>query len=128
MLIVCLAGCKKLPPAGFWKDFDSGHIVEKNSDQGLGGGTRTIYWENKTTYQDSTVLKFALDNEWVLLNTRNVVDPSVERDKWIKYPGKLYIFNSEWTQVVDSKEHVAYGYILISNDHKRMSLYHSWGK
>ncbi|OOQ62223.1 hypothetical protein [Mucilaginibacter pedocola] len=128
LLMVCLTGCKKLPPAGFWTDFDSPHITDKNSDQGPWGGNRTIYWENKAGIKDTDMLKFAHENEWILLNTRNVIDPAVEMDKWIKYPGKLYIFNSEWTTEVDGKDKIAYGYILISDDHKRMSLYHSWGQ
>lgn len=119
-----LAGCSKLPPAGFWKNFDSRHIINKTSQQGLGGGHRTIYWENAAKYKDSDILKFAADNEWTLISSKTIT----AGESWVKYPGKMYIFDSEWTKVVNGKDQVAYGYLLVSTDHTKLTFYHSWGK
>jgi hypothetical protein len=127
LLIISLAGCNKLSPAGFWNDFDNGHINDKSSDQGPWGGSRIIYWENKGKYKDSDVLKFAADNGWTLIGSENELAGG-EDSGWMKYSGKLYTFNSGWAKVEEDEYRNANGYLLISTDHTKMSVYHNWGE
>ncbi|HEX8024333.1 hypothetical protein, partial [Mucilaginibacter sp.] len=53
ILAVVFISCNKLTPAGFWKSFDSGHIIKSSSDQGPRGGHRTITWKNQANIYNS---------------------------------------------------------------------------
>ncbi|MDB5285126.1 MAG: hypothetical protein JWR05_75 [Mucilaginibacter sp.] len=128
LIEIFIIGCNKFSPAGFWKGFDSEHIIEKVSDQGPWGGHRAIYWQNTIVkYKESDILKFAAGNDWTFITSKPTGVQETPKD-WIKYPGTLYIFNSGWVRFENEEGKTAFGYVLINADHTKMSVYHSWGE
>jgi len=132
LTVISLLGCNKMAPAGFWKNFDSKHIVENISDQGPWGGHRAIHWKNLTgRYNDADVIKFASRNGWSLIESEYVHDMDSYHHlfpMWITNGGMLYKFDSKWIEVDADTNKTAYGYVLISSDKTQMSIYHLWGE
>lgn len=152
-----IAGCKKMP-AGFWSNYDLDDLKGNMSDQGPYGGYRAMYWEKKgSTFQENNVLRFAEKNGWKLIEVKSI-DSSITNKwvcnnklifpldndglhivlndtsgfnrfpRWIKSPCRLYKFDSGWITVSHDKDKTAYGYILLSSDDHKMSMYHLWGE
>ncbi len=158
LLVLCLSGCNRLTPAGFWKYFDAEHIEKNISDQGPWGGHRTVFWHNaKGGYNQDAILKFAAENDWKLLSMKkieaqNSAGPKlanqsddilkdedftinyVNTDDDLGFPGCinndciLYEFDSGWTRVSEGETVTAYGYILMNYNKTRMTMVHSWGE
>jgi hypothetical protein len=158
ILAVVFVSCNKLTPAGFWKSFDSDHIIKNNSDQGLWGGHRTITWKNRANiYNSADIIKFAESNGWKL-SDKAIIDTLADRNVSIKNEGDklpedadlaiyggnteanlsfsgcvnggctLYEFDSGWMRVDEDETISAKGYILISANKTRMTMFHSWGE
>ena len=155
---VILVSCNKLSPAGFWKGFDSDHIIKSASDQGPWGGTRTIAWKNRLrNYNSQDVIRFAEGNGWRLLQTmvidtirnkkisiRNEGNKTPDKADLAVYGGNteadlsfsgcvngdctLYEFNSGWTYVTEGEAMIAKGYVLVDANKHRMTMFHSWGE
>lgn len=158
ILAVVFVSCNKLTPAGFWKSFDSDHIIKSSSDQGPWGGHRTITWKNQANiYNSADIIRFAERNGWKLLDMKTI-DTIANRNVSIKnesnkspenadlaiYGGNteanlsfsdcvndgctLYEFDSGWTRVEEGETISAKGYILINANKTRMTMFHSWGE
>lgn len=80
--------CNNLIPTAFWKNFESGYIIENISDQGPYGGHRAMYWktEGAKTFKSEKIIKFAKENGWILTGTEKF---SHEKMKNWKENGKL---------------------------------------
>jgi len=158
ILAVVFVSCNKLTPAGFWKSFDSDHIIKNSSDQGPWGGHRTITWKNQANiYNSADIIKFAESNGWKLSDTE-IIDTLADRNVSIKNEGDklpedadlviyggnteanlsfsgcvnggctLYEFDSGWTRVDEDETISAKGYILINANKTGMTMFHSWGE
>lgn len=132
LIIVIIVSCNKIAPDGFWKNFDSKHIIENISDQGPWGGQLIIRWKKSTgLYNVSDVLRFASHNGWKLIESKPVHSMTGYNDlskMWITNSGILYKFDSKWVKVDADTSKTAYGYLLISSDKTQMSIYHQWGE
>jgi hypothetical protein len=158
IIVVMLFGCNNLTPAGFWKSFDSDHIIKSNSDQGPWGGHRTITWKNQAgIYNSGDIIRFAESKGWRLSHTI-IIDTLADKNVSIKNTGNkapedadlainggntegnlifsgcvnrsctLYEFDSGWTRVDEGETITAQGYILINASKTRMTMFHSWGE
>lgn len=58
-------------PAGFWDKFEQDLRIEKQSDQGPWGGTRTYYWKTNTEgyFNKKRVIDFTSSNDWELVDS-----------------------------------------------------------
>jgi hypothetical protein len=128
LITALIFSCNALTPAGFWKNFDKDHIVQKENDHGPWGGHSLIYWQNSTCYKEEQILKFAADNGWKLVSANFTNKNITAGHNWIKYPGKIYKFNSGWVIRRSDEDTAAYGYIIISTGRTRMAVYHEWGE
>jgi hypothetical protein len=152
--LVCL-GAACCGPAGFWRSYDSKHIVRSSSDQGPWGGTRWIQWqaERAGTFQPAAAVTFAHDNgwtceapqevtrsvleQWVMLN--KPVFPLIHGDtgaasgdlpRHIDSDAVLVRCETGWVRIDPgtNADSPAFGYILIQVDGTRMAVYHHWGE
>lgn len=158
ILAVVFVSCNKLTPAGFWKSFDSDHIIKNTGDQGPWGGRRTITWKNQAgIYNEADIINFAESKGWKLSHTTiidtladknisiyNECKKASENTELAIYGGNtnsnlsfsgcvnggciLYEFDSGWTRVDEGETIVAEGYILINANKTRMTMFHSWGE
>lgn len=121
--------------AMYWKrsrgKFMAGDIVKYAADNG---------WK----LIDTKVIEPAVVNDWLSANTpifpidKDSLHISVNKSnrafanfhRWITGKCNLYEFDSGWV-VIDpgtSKSKTAIGYVLLSDDHTQMSVYHLWGE
>ena len=70
-LLTVLVSCDRAMPGGIWDKFEKDLRIEKQSDQGPWGGTRTYYWRSKTLghFNTKRVLDFAASNGWNLVDS-----------------------------------------------------------
>tara|TARA_R110001592_G_scaffold88961_1_gene261774 strand:- start:3994 stop:4515 length:522 start_codon:yes stop_codon:yes gene_type:complete len=61
-----IASCDKNLPSGFWKEYRSELIEERDSHQRPYGGSLTIFWSSSENdaFSEIDVLEFAIANEW----------------------------------------------------------------
>ena len=69
--LTILLSCDSVMPGGFWDEFEQDLQVEKQSDQGPWGGTRTYYWKSKTNgyFSRKKVLDFTSSNGWSFIDS-----------------------------------------------------------
>jgi hypothetical protein len=154
-IVLTVAGCNRLTPAGFWKSYRSNFIVYKTIDQGLWGGDRVIHWvsEKAGTFSEEETLEYAKKHGWVFLERIEL--SSGELEKWkgfrvkqvfilingsvnydndsfprhISEDAVLLKFDSKWIREDPGtgQTSTAYGYVLISKNGQKMAIYHRWG-
>jgi hypothetical protein len=109
-------------------------------------------------FKEAELLNFASEKGWKLVDTKivdsSIIDKWVSKNqpifpldhsglhpssnvdniynslflRWIKGTSKLYKFDSGWVVIDNDKSKTAYGYVLLSQDQKQMSVYHLWGE
>jgi hypothetical protein len=70
-MTIMICSCRKLTPAGFWKNFQAELIKNNISDQGPYGGHRAMYWKTETgkKFNSKEIMKFATKNGWTLIES-----------------------------------------------------------
>lgn len=66
-----LFSCDKVMPGGLWDKFEQALRIEKQSDQGPWGGTRSYYWKTNTKgyFNKKKVIDFTSLNDWELVDS-----------------------------------------------------------
>jgi hypothetical protein len=147
--------CNKISPAGFWKNFDSSHLIRNVSSQGPWGGHRIIYWKNLSKeYQTKQIIDFSSSNKCNLLKMSSL--DNIAAKKWLEdHAGNiasdqklskqyindvkgircqngeksiLFTFDSHWVLVEGDTSKMAPGYVLLSPNRKQLLFYHKWGE
>ena len=64
--------CDRVMPGGLWDKFETDLRVEKQSDQGPWGGTRSYYWRSETLghFNKAQIIDFASTNGWTLIESK----------------------------------------------------------
>ena len=63
--------CSKTTPSGFWLNYETDLITEKQNDQGPFGGTLTINWiaDKSSEFDIKKVTELATKNDWKLIDS-----------------------------------------------------------
>jgi len=73
ILIITLSfiSCNKTTPSGFWLNYETDLITEKQNDQGPFGGTLTINWiaDNDSEFSIKELTEFTSKNDWKLIDS-----------------------------------------------------------
>jgi hypothetical protein len=71
VLFTILFSCDKLMPGGLWDHFETDLRIEKQSDQGPWGGTRTYYWKSSACgyFSQRKVFEYASSHGWSLVDS-----------------------------------------------------------
>jgi len=69
--LIILPSCDNVMPGGLWDKFEQDLRIEKQSNQGPWGGTRTYYWRSNTDgyFTKDNVVDFASSNDWQLVDS-----------------------------------------------------------
>lgn len=69
--LTVLLSCDSVMPGGIWNKFETELRIEKQSDQGPWGGTRSYYWRSKTTgyFNRERIFDFTSSNGWSLVDS-----------------------------------------------------------
>ena len=69
--LTILFSCDKVMPGGLWDKFEQELRIEKQSDQGPWGGTRTYYWKSETKgyFNKTKIIDFTSSNDWQLVDS-----------------------------------------------------------
>lgn len=64
IFMLCLISCSRMTPSGFWMDYESTLITEKENDQGLHGGRLIINWvaDKNIDFKLTQIKQFAYEN------------------------------------------------------------------
>lgn len=70
-LLAILLSCDKVMPGGLWDEFEKDRSVEKQSDQGPWGGTRSYYWRSEAAghFNTKRLLDYTSSNGWSLIDS-----------------------------------------------------------
>lgn len=157
-LLMILASCKKLKPAGFWEGYQELFMKKNVSEFGPYGGFRAMYWHasERSSFSIHDILKFAQNNGWQCVDTilissdtlakhlvgsksyfpfsytdfSNMDNLELEFPRWINSDVVLYRCRTEWLAVQPGNaiQTEINGYIVISADSLQFSVYHLWGE
>jgi len=157
-LIYLLIGCDPLMPGGLWDGFEEDLRVHKLSDQGPWGGKRAYHWKStsRAYFNYKKMIGYTSSNGWQLVDstkfrnstnrinseqvfratvgpfepTSNTNSIEIEFPQWIKGNFTAYRFKSGWLTVYPGTDNSTEinGFVLISEDGKEMSAYHTWGE
>ncbi len=66
-----IISCDRVTPGGIWDKFEPELRLEKKSDQGPWGGTRSYFWrsQNAGHFNKIQITNFALTNGWTLVDS-----------------------------------------------------------
>lgn len=128
----CLSG-----PAGFWKAYHPGCVVESSSDQGPWGGTRTLRWAacGSVRYSPDDVRAFAKRHGWKLLDevdgetAAREVGSGDTYPRFMKVPSIVLRFDTGWMREEPGSGEMstAVGYVQVARDGSSMYLFQFWG-
>jgi hypothetical protein len=71
IIMMSFISCNKTTPSGFWLNYETNSISEKENDQGPFGGTLTINWiaENGSEFNIKEITELAAKNDWKLIDS-----------------------------------------------------------
>ncbi|MBO6606664.1 hypothetical protein [Psychroserpens sp.] len=71
VIILTFLSCSKTTPSGFWLNYETDSITEKQNDQGPFGGTLIINWINDkgAGFNIKTITELATRNDWKLIDS-----------------------------------------------------------
>lgn len=124
-------------PAGFWKAYHPSCVVERSSDQGPWGGTRTLRWAacGSVRFSRDEVRSFAERHGWKLLDEVDVdaAAREVERGdtspRLMKVPSTVMRFETGWLREEPGSGEMspAVGYVQLARDGSSLYVFHFWG-
>ncbi|KAA5822466.1 hypothetical protein FPF71_15085 [Algibacter amylolyticus] len=162
LIIFNFISCSKITPSGFWLNYETNLITEKQNDQGPFGGTLSINWiaDNGSEFKIKELTELTFENDWKLIDSteykkaeltnitesgkpninlplknfkpesKNSNTESKSFPRWIETDFTLYRFKTNWhifeSGTDDSTNEN--GFILLSSDNKKMTVYHLWGE
>ncbi len=68
---LALSSCSEITPSGFWLNYNSDQITDKNNDQGPWGGTLIINWvaDKNSEINIAKIKEIASENGWKLIDS-----------------------------------------------------------
>ncbi|QOD59358.1 hypothetical protein H9I45_08200 [Polaribacter haliotis] len=73
LIMLNFISCSKITPSGFWLNYETDFITEKQNDQGPFGGTLLINWiaDNDYEFDIKKITELADKNDWKLIDSMN---------------------------------------------------------